>query len=123
MRYGFEKKSRKAKENRKKEEESYMPEMKSNVIFIGKKPATVYAMSVMTQAQEGQDEIHLQARGRAISTAVDVSQLSVNRFCTNYEISDVKIGTEEIEVEDRRDPSLKSKLNVSSIDITLKKKA
>ena len=74
-----------------------------------------YVLAVVTQFGEGQSEIHIKARGRAISKAVDVSEIVKNRFVQNAKLADIRIGTEEIEGEN------KEKLNVSTIELVLKK--
>ena len=102
-----------------------MAQMQKNVIYVGNKPPIVYAASVQTQAASGEKEIHIKARGRATSRAIDVSQLTINRFLPDWEVVDVKIGTEEREFErENRDTKEmeKVKVNVSTLDITMKKK-
>jgi len=89
--------------------------IKDNVVFIGKKPTMSYVLAVMTQFGEGQTEVHLKARGRAISTAVDVSEIVKNKFVPGSKLSEINIGTEEIEGEN------KEKINVSTIELVLKK--
>jgi len=91
-------------------------EAESNVVFVGKKPAMSYVLACVTQFNNGNNEVILKARGRAISHAVDVAEIVRNKFLTNTEIKDVKIGTEEVESEQGE------KLNVSSIAIILGKK-
>ena len=88
----------------------------SNVVFIGKKPAMSYVLACVTQFNEGNSEIILRARGRAISHAVDVAEIVRNKFVTDTEIKNVKIDTEQVETEQGE------KLNVSSIEIVLGKK-
>jgi len=88
----------------------------NNVVFVGKKPAMSYVLACVTQFNAGNGEVILKARGRAISHAVDVAEIVKNKFITNTEIKNVKIGTEEVESEQGE------KLNVSSIEIVLSKK-
>jgi len=88
----------------------------SNVVFVGKKPAMSYVLACVTQFNDNKSEVILKARGRAISHAVDVAEIVKNKFITNTEIKDVRIGTEEVESEQGE------KLNVSSIEIILSKK-
>lgn len=85
-----------------------------NVIFVGKKPTMSYVLAAITQFSDGFDEIHIKARGRSISTAVDVAEVVKNRFVQGAR-TDVTIGTHEI-IDDR-----KNKLNVSTIDIAIRK--
>lgn len=74
-----------------------------------------YVLGVITQFSDGKPEVHIRARGRAISRAVDVAEIVRRRFVNDVKIKNIDIGTEERELED------KSKLNVSTINITLSK--
>lgn len=89
--------------------------MDDNVIYIGKKGVMNYVMAAMTQLNRGQREIHVKARGRSISKAVDVVQLLKNRFETAARIKNIDIGTEEVEADEG------GKINVSTIDIAVTK--
>jgi DNA-binding protein len=86
-----------------------------NVIFVGKKPPMAYVLGVITQFTNGVPEVHVKARGRAISRAVDVAEIVRRRFMSDVKVKDIAIGTEERELED------KTKINVSTIDIALSK--
>ena len=86
-----------------------------NVVFIGKKPTMSYVLAVITQFTNGQKEVHVKARGRSISRAVDVAQIVTRRFMQDAKIKKIDLGTEEREVEG------KGKVNVSTIDIILSK--
>jgi DNA-binding protein len=88
---------------------------RDNTIFIGKKPSMSYVLAVVTQIGDGQDEIHLKARGKAISKAVDVAEIVRHRFARDMKVSNISIGTDEITNEN------KEKVNVSTIALTLKK--
>jgi DNA-binding protein len=97
-----------------------MPESKTersedNVIFVGKKPSMAYVLGVITQFNNGKREVQIKARGRAISRAVDVAEIVTRRFVTDAKVKNIEIGTEEKELED------KTKINVSTITITLEK--
>lgn len=70
-----------------------------NVVFIGKKPTMAYVMAVITQFTAGQTEIHIKARGRSISTAVDVAEIIKNKFLPDAKIKSIVTGTEQITVE------------------------
>ncbi|MDD5417188.1 MAG: DNA-binding protein Alba [Candidatus Aenigmarchaeota archaeon] len=87
-----------------------------NVIFVGKKPAMSYVLACVTQFNEGNSNIILRARGRAISHAVDVAEIVKNKFVVDTEVKGVNIGTEEVTGDQGE------KLNVSSIEIILGKK-
>jgi len=86
-----------------------------NVIFVGRKPSMAYVLGVITQFNEGKDEVHIKARGKAISRAVDVAEIVRRRFVSDVRIKNIDIGTEERELQD------KTKINVSAIDIILGK--
>ncbi len=101
-------------------EEKSMAEEKrtdENVIYVGKKPPMSYVLAVVTQFNSGSAEVVIKARGRSISTAVDTAEIVRNRFVTDAELIDVKIGTEVITNEEEGRTS-----NVSSIEICLTKK-
>ena len=84
-----------------------------NTIFVGNKPPMSYVLAVVTQFNNGSDEIIIKARGRAISRAVDTAEIARNRFMKNAEVKDIKIGTESMTNEEGRTS------NVSSIEIYL----
>jgi len=86
-----------------------------NVIFVGRKPSMAYVLGVITQFSNGEKEVHIKARGRAISRAVDVAEIVRRRFVSDANVTSIQIGTEERELED------KSKINVSTIAIILSK--
>lgn len=92
-----------------------MAEAEDNVIFVGNKPPMSYVLACVTQFNDGVDEIHIKARGKAISRAVDVAEITRNRFEEDAEIESIETGTEEIETDEGEE------INVSSIDILMKK--
>ncbi len=88
-----------------------------NVVFIGNKPPMNYVMAVITAFNmRDTDEVVLKARGRAISTAVDVAEITRNRFFKDSRIHSIGIGTEEITPQEGGNPR-----NVSTIEINLRK--
>ena len=97
-----------------KKQEKHKAGKKDNLIFVGKKPTMSYVLAVITQFSDGMDEVHVKARGRSISRAVDVAEVVKNRFVQDLSKA-VEIGTEVITDENN------NKLNVSTIDILLKK--
>lgn len=86
-----------------------------NVVYIGNKPVMNYVLAVVTQINEGNPEVILKARGRAISRAVDVAEIVRNRFLSDLEIENIDISTEEVSNREG------SNSNVSAIEIKLKK--
>jgi len=92
-----------------------MESTSSNVIFVGRKPVMSYVLACVTQFNEGQTEIVLKARGRAIFHAVNVAEIVRNKFVREAEVKDVQISTEQIEAENG------DLTNVSAIEISLAK--
>ena len=70
---------------------------KPEIIFVGNKPPMSYVMAVITALSSGAiNEITLKARGRAITTAVDVAEITSNRFMKDLKVKAIGIGTEEM---------------------------
>jgi DNA-binding protein len=87
-----------------------------NVIYVGNKPPMNYVMAVITGFNmSNSSELTLKARGRAISTAVDVAEIVRNRFLKNTKVNAISIGTEQITPREGGNPR-----NVSTMEITLK---
>ncbi len=86
-----------------------------NTVYIGKKETMNYVMAVVTQFNSGSDEVVIKARGRAISKAVDVAEITKNRFVPTSDIIDIKTDTEQLEREGGEGTT-----NVSSMEITMK---
>ncbi len=84
-------------------------------VFVGKKPTMGYVLAVVTQFNNGADEVVVKARGKLISRAVDVVEIVRHRFMPNAKIDDIHISTEELTSEDG------SKSKVSSIEIKIQK--
>jgi DNA-binding protein len=105
------------KDNHKRSEEK-MTE-RSNVIFIGSKPPMNYVLAVITAFSSGTaKEITLKARGQAITTAVDVAEITRSRFLKDLTVNKISIGTEEMPP---REGENRSRM-VSIMEITLGKK-
>jgi DNA-binding protein len=83
----------------------------SDTVLIGVKPVMSYVTAVMMHFSSGSRKLVLKARGRAISKAVDVIEVSRRRFFQErLRITSITIGTETIgEGGDTR--------NVSTIEI------
>ncbi len=94
-----------------------MSDDKKNAIYIGKKGTMNYCLVVVTIFNKGEEECTIRARGRAISKAVDVAEITVRRFLPEIiVISDVIIGSEVLEIDGQEK-------TVSTIDIILKRKS
>lgn len=85
-----------------------------NVVFIGRKGIMSYVLAVVTQFNNGEPDVIIKARGRAISRAVDVAEIVRQRFVQSVNTGDIKIDTEEIEGDE-------GPVKVSAIEITLSK--
>jgi len=93
-------------------------EKKADVVFVGNKPPMSYVMAVMTALSSGSiTEITLKARGKSITTAVDVAEITTNRFMKDLRVTAIGIGTEEMPAREGDDRSR----NVSTIEIDLAK--
>jgi len=85
-----------------------------NVVYIGRKPVMSYVLAVITYFNTPEaKEVILKARGRAITTAVDVAEITRRRFMEKMKTDKIKIGTEEVTEESGRSRA------VSTIEITL----
>ena len=96
----------------------YMSEKASDVIFVGNKPPMSYVLAIITAFSSGtQKEITLKARGQAITTAVDVAEITRSRFIKDLKVTKIAIGTAEMPP---REGENRSRM-VSTIEITLTK--
>lgn len=98
-----------------------MPEKQENVVFVGKKPNMSYVLAAVTQFSAGQREVHIKARGRAISKAVDVVEIIRNKFVPDAKIADIKISTEQVALPEGKAQKGKESIGVSTIELVLKK--
>ena len=90
--------------------------MKSNIVYIGRKPVMSYVMAIMTSFKDNPESVTIKARGRSISTAVDAAEVTKNSYLSDL-IYDITIGTEKLEGEEGGSPR-----NVSTISIIMRKK-
>ncbi len=89
-----------------------------NTIFIGGKPFMNYVTGIVMQfTTKGATDVLVKARGKFISRAVDVAEVSVKRFMKDQiELKDIKIDSEEFQNKEGKD------VRVSTIEIALLKK-
>lgn len=85
-----------------------MPDNDDNTVYVGSKPVMSYVLAVITQFDDGQDVVHVKARGKAVSTAVDVAEMVRNRFREDATVADIDIGTDTIETDDGDEMRLSS---------------
>jgi DNA-binding protein len=91
---------------------------KSGIVFIGSKPPMDYVLAVITRLSASDaKEVILKARGQAIITAVDVAEITRNRFLKDLKVSKIAIGTEEMPP---REGENRARM-VSTMEITLTK--
>jgi len=83
-----------------------------NIIFIGNKPTMNYVLAIVTQFRNGQREVIVRGRGKAISRAVDAVEVTLHKFLPRVEKQQITTSTEEIETED-------GMMRVSVIEIVL----
>jgi DNA-binding protein len=89
-----------------------MPEI--NMIYVGKKPTMNYVLTIVTQFNNNVDTITIKARGKSISKAVDIAEITKHKFIKELKYEDIRISTEVL-------PSERGESNVSSIEIVLKR--
>ena len=95
-----------------------MTEKPNDVIFVGNKPPMNYVLAIITAFSSGAGkEITLKARGQAITTAVDVAEITRSRFIKDLKVTKIAIDTEEMPP---REGENRSRM-VSTIEITLTK--
>ena len=89
-----------------------------NTILIGVKPFMNYVTAVVMQfTTKNANEVIIKARGKFISRAVDVAEVTAKRFLENsVEPKDIKISSEEFKNKDGK------QIRVSGIEILLVKK-
>ena len=124
-----EKKNKNKNKDAKKEKKNFKPKRrfrinkkldgKTGIIFIGHEDPFLYFPDMMSYLSRDEiDNIHLKARGKSISNAVNVAEQFKNRFSKEIKanVDDVSIGTEEVPRKDK-----KGKIKMSFIDITMSK--
>ena len=90
---------------------------KDNTVFVGTKPFMNYVTSLVMQfTTKGADEVFLKARGKFISKAVDIVEVTTKRFMKDkIRIRDIKTNSEDFKNKEGRD------VRVSTIEIILEK--
>jgi len=83
------------------------------IVYVGSKPIMSYVTAIITAFQKA-DEVKILARGRAISNAVDVVELTKKNFVTDIAVNNISIGTEKIGEGNEAK-------NISTIEISLSK--
>jgi DNA-binding protein Alba len=79
-------------------------------VYVGSKPVLAYVTAVVTALQRA-DSVSVMARGRAISSAVDVVEVTKRSFLKDISVEEISIGTDVLGEDEKR--------NVSTIAIKL----
>jgi len=86
-----------------------------NIVFIGQKPVMNYVVACLTYFNSGAKKVIIKARGRAISRAVDTTELLRRSFVKDLKLNGINLSTEEV----TRSEGQKAK--VSAIEIAVAK--
>lgn len=85
-----------------------------NIIYVGKKPTMNYVLAIVTQFNNNVGQITIKARGKAISKAVDIAEITRRKFLQEIKYDSISLDTEVLHGE-------RGESNVSSIEIRLKR--
>jgi DNA-binding protein len=88
------------------------------VVFVGDKPFMNYVTGVVMQfTTQNAEQSTIKARGKFISKAVDIAEVTTKRFLeSQIEVNSINIDSEGFKNSEGKD------VRVSTIEITLKKK-
>lgn len=88
-----------------------------NTIFIGNKPFMNYVTGVVMQfTNKNAHEVIIKARGKFISRAVDVAEISTKRFLEGHaKVKEIRIDSEGFQNKEGKD------VRVSTIEVVLAK--
>ena len=94
-----------------------MEDDKDNTVFVGTKPFMNYVTSLVMQfTTKNAHEVFLKARGKFISKAVDVTEVTTKRFLKDsIRVREIKTNSEDFKNKEGRD------VRVSTIEIILEK--
>lgn len=87
-----------------------------NSIFVGGKPFMNYVTGIVMQfTTKDAKEVIIKARGKFISRAVDIAEVTTKRFLKDQvKVKDISIDSEDFKNKEGRD------IRVSTIEITVK---
>jgi DNA-binding protein len=94
-----------------------MEDERDNTVFVGTKPFMNYVTSLVMQfTTKNASEVFLKARGKFISKAVDIVEVTTKRFLKgSIRIREIKTNSEDFKNKEGRD------VRVSTIEIILEK--
>ena len=89
---------------------------KDNCIFVGGKPFMNYVTGIVMQfTTKNAKEVTIKARGKFISRAVDIAEVTTKRFLKDQvKVEDIAIDSEDFNNKEGRE------IRVSTIEITVK---
>ncbi|MBS3141266.1 DNA-binding protein Alba [Candidatus Woesearchaeota archaeon] len=89
-----------------------------HIVLVGDKPFMNYVTGVVMQfTTQNANEVVIKARGKFISRAVDIAEVTTKRFLEGtVDTAGIKIGSEDFENKEGR------QVRVSTVEITLIKK-
>lgn len=90
----------------------------SNAVYVGKKPTMNYVLACITFFHGGAKEIHIRARGKSITRAIDVAEVVRKRFLPDVKVINIAIGTDKIHHQDDENQEV---TNISTIELTLQR--
>ncbi len=102
-------------EGKPDEKERISSEPRDAIVLVGSKNVMSYVLACVTLFNKGATEVVIKARGRLISRAVDVAEITRHRFVPDVKVKDIQTDTTTVQTDKGSD------LNVSTIDITLSK--
>ncbi len=91
--------------------------MSDNILRIGKKGALVYVASAVLLLNKNSGTLLIQARGKAISKAVDVAEITRTRFFPDLKVDKIETSTQIMDSDPKKEPA-----NVSCIEISLSRR-
>jgi DNA-binding protein Alba len=84
------------------------------MVLVGRRPAINYVLAVLTEFQNGAREVIIKAWGKGVNRALDVVQITKNRFLPNLQVKDIKLGIKQI-----KDGQNNRTSNVITIEIVI----
>ena len=101
-----------------KKEKTTINNSEDQVVFVGDKPFMNYVTGVVMQfTTQNAEQSTIKARGKFISKAVDIAEVTTKRFLeSQIEVNSINIDSEGFKNSEGKD------VRVSTIEITLKKK-
>ena len=86
---------------------------KDNTVYVGTKPFMNYVTGLVMQfTTKDADEVFLKARGKFISKAVDVCEVTAKRFLKDkIRVKEIKINSEDFKNKEGRDEHERYEIN------------